>query len=60
MADDKTKTRPQDASKVNVNQPYEVNWWCAEFKCTEQQLRDCVKSVGVLAKDVKACVEKKK
>jgi hypothetical protein len=53
MADDLTKRRPQDASKVNVNEPYEVRWWCSEFNCTEAQLRAAVKAVGVSAAAVK-------
>lgn len=53
MADDKTKRRPADASKVNVNQQYEVNWWCGEFGCTEQQLRAAVTAVGVSAAAVR-------
>lgn len=52
MADDLTKRRPQDASKVNVHESYEVRWWCHEFGVTEQQLRDAVKAVGVMASAV--------
>jgi len=33
MSDDLTKRRPQDSSKVNVHEPWEANWWCAEFNC---------------------------
>lgn len=51
--DDKTKTRPQDASKVNVNQAYEINWWCAEFGCTPAQLRAAVQAVGTGADAVR-------
>jgi hypothetical protein len=36
MADDLTKRGPQDASKVNINEPWEVNWWCAKFNCTKE------------------------
>lgn len=45
--DDLTKKKPQDASKVNVNEDWEVRYWCKEFGCTEQQLRNAVKAVGV-------------
>jgi len=53
MSDDLTKRRPQDASKVNVNEQWEVNWWTQEFGCTETQLRNAVKAVGVMAADVR-------
>jgi hypothetical protein len=36
MADDKTKTRPQDAQRVNVHERYEVRYWTKKFGCTEE------------------------
>jgi hypothetical protein len=53
MADDLTKRRPQDSSKVNVHEPWEVNWWCGEFNCTRGQLISAVNTVGVSAAAVK-------
>jgi hypothetical protein len=38
---------------VDLDQPWEVRHWCKQFSCTEQQLRDAVTSVGVLAANVK-------
>jgi Protein of unknown function (DUF3606) len=52
MADDKTKTRPQDALRVNVNEGYEVRYWCGKFGCTAERLKAVVAKVGVMAKDV--------
>jgi hypothetical protein len=49
--DDKTKTRPQDSSRVNVHEDYEVEYWTKKFGCTKQQLQA---AVGVSA----AAVEK--
>ena len=51
MPDDKTK-RPQDASKVNVHEPYEVKYWTDKWKVTEQHLKDAVTKVGGMVKDV--------
>ena len=56
MPDNKKKTRPQDASRINMNQEYEVNWWCDELDCTRDQLARCVDRAGVMAKDVRACL----
>lgn len=39
MPDDLTKRRPQDASRININEPYEVRWWTHELGCTERQLK---------------------
>lgn len=46
MADDLTKKRPQDSSKINIHEPWEVRYWCSELKCTESQLIAAVKAVG--------------
>lgn len=53
MPDDKTKKRPQDASKININEPYEVNYWTDILGCTKSQLIAAVKAVGVSAAAVK-------
>jgi len=52
MSDDKSKRRPQDASRVNIHEPYEVEYWCEKFGCTKPQLIDAVQKVGVMADDV--------
>lgn len=53
MSDDLTKRRPQDSSKINIHEPWEVNWWCAEFKCTKAALVAAVYAVGVSAAAVR-------
>lgn len=60
MADDKTKTQPQDAKRVNVNEPYELRDWSKKFGCTEEQLRNAVKNVGTSAEKVAEYLKKKK
>ena len=52
MADDVKKSGPADATRVNVNETWEVDYWCKEFRCTEAELKEAVDTVGVLAKDV--------
>lgn len=46
MPDDKTKKRPQDASRINLSQPYEVEYWCDYFGCSEDELKKAVDKVG--------------
>lgn len=54
MPDDKTKRRPEDASRINVHEPYEVNWWTHELGVSEAKLRAAVQAVGVSAAAVRA------
>lgn len=49
MSDDLTKRRPQDASRINVHESWEVNWWTDKFKVTKAQLEAAVKAVGTSA-----------
>lgn len=49
MSDDKTKRIPQDASKVNVHEPYEVEYWTKKWGVTETKLKEAVSKVGVSA-----------
>jgi hypothetical protein len=58
MADDLSNRGPQDRSRVNVNEEWERRWWCKEFGCTEQQLRDAVRAVGVSADKVRQHLKK--
>lgn len=53
MSDDLKIRRPLDAQKINLNEQYEVNYWCKELGVTEEKLRAAVKAVGVMVKDVK-------
>ena len=56
--DDTTERGPADRTRVNVNESWEVRYWCGEFGCTEQQLRDAVKRVGVMVSDVRRALGK--
>ena len=46
MADDKSKKGPQDASKINLGEDYEVRYWTEALGCSEEKLRNAVKAVG--------------
>jgi hypothetical protein len=54
MSDDKSKRGPQDASRVDIHEDYEVEYWCHKFGCTRHQLVEAVRAVGTSA----AAVEK--
>lgn len=53
MADDLTKRGPTDRTRINVNEDWEVRWWCQQLGVTEQQPRDAVRKVGVMVSDVR-------
>lgn len=53
MADNKSKTGKADDSRINVNQPYEVRYWTNELGVTPAKLKEAVKAVGPMVKDVK-------
>lgn len=60
MSDNLEEKVPQDASKVNINQSYEVVYWCNKFNCTEAQLKKTVAKVGVMADDVEKDIKRLK
>lgn len=49
MADDLTNRGPADRARINVNEPYEVQYWTTKFGCTPDELRSAVAAVGVMA-----------
>jgi Protein of unknown function (DUF3606) len=58
--DNRSKRRPQDAARINVNQSWEVDYWCDKLGTTPARLRQAVKKVGVMAKDVRRHLAKSK
>lgn len=45
---------PKERARVNVNDPAERAYWCQKFGCSETQLRNAVKMVGVTPSKVRA------
>jgi len=46
------KRRKSKRLRVNVNTPGELRVWAKYFGCTQQDIRDAVKTSGVAAEDV--------
>lgn len=46
MADDKNKIGSPDSKRININEPYEVSYWCGQFGCTKAELINAVNAVG--------------
>ncbi len=60
MSDDKSNRGPQDRSRINVNEDYELDYWSKKFGVTREQLKEAVKAVGVGADAVEAHLKGKK
>lgn len=53
MADDLKRKAPEDPTKINVNQAWELDYWANKFGVTTQRLIAAVKAVGPMVSDVK-------
>ena len=53
MSDDKAERGPQDRSRVNVNEHYELRYWSETLGVAEQHLRDAVAAVGTSAEKIR-------
>ncbi len=49
MADNLNERGPQDRSRVNVNEQWELQYWSRKFGVSEEQLKDAVKAAGTSA-----------
>ncbi len=47
MADNTNDRGPQDASRINVHEDYEVRYWTAALGISKTELEALVKKVGV-------------
>jgi hypothetical protein len=56
--DDPKMRGPQDRSRVNTTQGYELRYWTQEFGVTEEQLREAVQRVGSDAQKVRAYIRR--
>jgi hypothetical protein len=52
MPDDKNKKGPQDASRINVNELYELQYWSKHFGVTAGEIKAAVDKVGPSVKAV--------
>ena len=58
VADDLSRKAPADAVRLNVNEAHEIRYWCDKFGCTPTELRNAVRAVGVLSRNVDAELRK--
>ena len=46
MADDLSKKGPADRSRINLAEPYEVQYWADKFDVSKERLSEAVRKVG--------------
>jgi hypothetical protein len=52
MADDPSKRRSQDRSRISTSEDHEVRYWSQKFGVSPEQLKAAVRKVGNSAKAV--------
>ena len=58
MLVDKDVRVPDDTTNVRLDEDWEVNYWCARYEVTEDELRACVVQVGTRTDDVERHLRK--
>ncbi len=53
------KKGPQDQKRINVHEPYEVEYWTKTLKVSKEELKDAVGAVGTSAGKVREFLAKK-
>ena len=58
MADDKTKTAPQDASRISLSEDYEVQYWTKALGVSKERLAKLVRQHGDSVQKVRQALGK--
>lgn len=53
MPDDLSKRGPQDRTRINVNESWELDYWCKQLGVTPEELKQAVQKAGVMVTDVR-------
>jgi len=53
MSDNLKIRRPQDPTKINIHEPWEVEYWTKELGVSKERLIQAVQAVGVMVTAVK-------
>lgn len=52
MSDDLRKRGPEDRSRINVNEPWELKYWSKTLGVTPDRLKEVIRQVGTRTDDV--------
>ncbi|RYD37276.1 MAG: DUF3606 domain-containing protein [Verrucomicrobiaceae bacterium] len=59
MSDNPQDRGPQDRSRINVKEDYEVRYWAKELGVTEEHLRQLVRDHGVPVEAIRSAIGSK-
>jgi hypothetical protein len=59
MTDNLKDRGPQDRTRINLNEDWELRYWTKELGISEQRLRELVKQHGVSADSIRRVLGKK-
>ena len=59
MADSLNERGPQDRTRINVNEDWEVRYWSKELGVSQDRLRELVRQHGVSADAVRRALGKR-
>lgn len=52
MSENSQDRVPEDLTRININESYELQYWSKKFGCTTDELWDVINTAGVMVKDV--------
>lgn len=52
--DDKSKTGKIDNTRINVNEPYELQYWSEKLGVSRDRLKEAVAAAGPVVENVKS------
>lgn len=59
MSDDKNNIGKADRNRIDISEPYELEYWKKRLGITTEQLKEVIEKVGPMTKDVEAFLAKK-
>lgn len=54
MADDLTKKGPQDRSKINIHEPWELDYWSKTLGVSKEKLKQLVQQYGTSVSTIRS------
>lgn len=58
MPDNLSIRKPEDPTRINITQPWEVDYWCKNLNCNKNDLQRAVSIVGPIVNDVRNWIER--
>ena len=59
MSDNKNDIGKRDRERIDVSEPYELEYWKKRLGITTEQLKQVIEKVGPMTKDVEAFLSSK-